>query len=176
MTRKKSESMDDEVRAEDVTAEDTDALKQTLAEEKEKAENYLSNWQRAQADFINYKKRTEQEKTEFSNVIRANVIYSLLPTLGDLERAFDSVPPEQAEESWVEGVRLIARNFRTTLEAQGVTQLKVLGEPFDPRIHEAVRQDKGKEGIVIEEIQKGYMLNDTLLRPAMVVVGKGEEE
>ena len=176
MTRKKSESMDDEVRAEDVTAEDTDALKQTLAEEKEKAEGYLSNWQRAQADFINYKKRTEQEKTGFSNVIRANVIYSLLPTLDDLERAFDSVPPEQAEESWVEGVRLIARNFRTTLEAQGVTQLKALGEPFDPRIHEAVRQDKGKEGIVIEEIQKGYMLNDTLLRPAMVVVGKGEEE
>ena len=123
-----------------------------------------------------HKKRTEQEKAEFSNVVRANVIYSLLPFLDDLERAFESVLPGQADESWVEGVRLIARNFRTTLDSQGVTQIKALGEPFDPRIHEAVRQDKGKEGIVIEEVQKGYMLNDTLLRPAMVVVGNGEEE
>jgi molecular chaperone GrpE len=174
MTRRKSENTGDEV-TEEMTIGDIDALKQALAEEKEKAENYLANWQRAQADFINYKKRTEQERAEFSNVIRANVIYSLLPFLDDLERAFESVPPELANESWVEGVRLIARNFRATLESHGVTRIKALGEQFDPRIHEAVRQDKGEEGVIIEEVQKGYMLNDTLLRPAMVVVGNGEE-
>ena len=73
-------------------------------------------------------------------------------------------------------ITIFDRKFRSYLEAQGLSQIKAVGEPFDPRFHEAVRQDKGKEGIVIEEIQKGYMLNDTLLRPAMVVVGNGEKE
>ena len=60
------------------------------------------------------------------------------------------------------------------MEAQGLTPIKALGEPFDPNSHEALRQDKGKEGIVIEEFQKGYMLGDRVLRPAQVVVGNGE--
>ena len=76
----------------------------------------------------------------------------------------------------MDGVSLIERKLRTSLEAQGLTQMKTLGEPFDPRFHEAVREDKGKEGIIIEELQKGYKLHDRLLRPTMVVVGNGEEE
>jgi molecular chaperone GrpE len=75
----------------------------------------------------------------------------------------------------MDGIRLIEQKFRASLEAQGLTPIKALGEPFDPRFHEAVRQDKGKEGIVIEEFQKGYMLGDRVLRPSKVVVGNGEE-
>ena len=71
---------------------------------------------------------------------------------------------------------LVDRKFRASLEAQGLTPIKALGEPFDPNFHEAIRQDKGKEGIVIEEFQKGYMLHDKLLRPAKVVVGNGSKE
>ena len=62
------------------------------------------------------------------------------------------------------------------MKAQGLTPIEALGKPFDPKFHEAVRQDKGKEGIVIEELRKGYILYDRLLRPTVVVVGDGEEE
>jgi molecular chaperone GrpE len=74
----------------------------------------------------------------------------------------------------VEGVRLVERKFKTILEGQGVKPICALGEPFDPKLHEALRHDKGKEGIVIQELQKGYTLNDKLLRPACVMVGNGE--
>ena len=135
----------------------------------------MANWQRAQADFINYKKRTEQERSDLSQTVKANVIYTLLPVLDNLERALEAVPSELEGNNWVEGIKLTVRNFESILEAQGVLPLKSVGEPFDPRWHEAVRQDKGKEGIILEEIQKGYILNDTLVRPSMVVVGNGEE-
>ncbi len=156
-------------------AEDIETLKQALAEEKEKAERYLANWQRAQADFINYKRRSEQEREDFNKFANATLMLSLLPVLDDLERALDSIPPRLAKLTWVDGIRLIERKLRTSLEAQGLTPIKALGEPFDPNFHEAVRQDKGKEGIVIEELQKGYKLYDRVIRPTMVVVGNGEE-
>jgi molecular chaperone GrpE len=149
---------------------------QALAEEKEKAEEYLANWQRAQADFMNYKRRTEQERAEFNSFANANLIRGLLPVLDDLERALEAVPPRYKKSDWVEGVRLVERKFKTSLEGQGVKPIKALGEAFDPNFHEALRQDAGEEGVVIEEFQKGYMLNDKLLRPSRVVVGNGEQE
>jgi len=161
---------------EEAVVEDIEVLKQTLAEEKEKAEGYLASWQRAQADFINYKRRSEQEREEISQFANATLMLSLLPILDDLERAFASVPPRLAKLSWVDGVRLIERKLRATLEAQGLSQIKALGEPFDPTVHEAVRQGEGKEGVVIEEIQKGYKFRDKVIRPSKVVVGKGEDE
>ena len=156
--------------------EDIEILKQALAEEKVKAEGHLANWQRAEADFINYKRRVEQEREEISKFANAMLIFSLLPILDDLERAFASVPPRLAKLSWLDGVRLIERKLRASLESQGLSDIKVLGEPVDPHLHEAVRQDKGTEGIVIEEVRKGYKLHDRVIRPAMVVVGSGEEE
>ena len=156
--------------------EDIEALKQSLAEERAKAEGYLANWQRAQADLINYKRRSEQEREELGKFANATFMYSLLPILDDLERAFASIPSKLTQLNWVEGIRLIGRKLQASLEAQGLSQIKAEGEPFDPNLHEAVRQDKGKEGIVIEELQKGYLLHDRLLRPTMVVVGNGEEE
>ncbi|MFC1981393.1 nucleotide exchange factor GrpE [Chloroflexota bacterium] len=157
-------------------AEDIETLKQALAEEKAKAEGYLANWQRTQADFVNYKRRVEQEREDFSKFANATLILGLLPILDGLERAFNSIPSRPAKQSWVNGIKLIGQNLRTSLEAQGLSQIEALGEPFDPELHEAVRQDKGKEGIVIEELQKGYKLHDKILRPPMVVVGNGEEE
>jgi len=156
--------------------EDIATLQQALAEEKEKTEGYLANWQRAQADFINYKRRIEQEREEFNKFANASLILGLLPILDDLERAFDSMPHKVTKHSWLDGIQLIERKFRATLEAQGAVPVKAMGEPFDPRFHEAIRQDKGEEGIVIAEIQKGYLLHDRLLRPAKVVVGTGEEK
>ncbi len=176
MQQDSEEALNSEAKLETVEVEDIEGLKQALAEEKKKAEDYLANWQRAQADFINYKRRTEQERQDFSRFANANLILSLLPVLDDLERALGSVPPTKlAQNSWLDGIKLIDHKLRTSLEAQGLKPIKSLGEPFDPNFHEAVRQDKGKEGIVVEEFQKGYMLGDRVLRPAKVVVGNGEE-
>jgi len=169
------ENLNSEAVPEVAEAEDIESLKQALAEEKAKAENYLASWQRTQADFINYKRRSEQDREEFSQFANAVLVLSLLPVLDDLERALAAIPPKSAKLPWVDGIRLIERKFRASLETQGLTPIKALGEPFDPNLHEAVRQDKGKEGIVIEELRKGYKLHDRVIRPAMVVVGNGEE-
>jgi len=176
MTQAKSEEgLNSEVEPE-VAEEDIGGLKQSLAEEKAKAEGYLSNWQRAQADFINYKPPSEQEKEEISQFANASLIFNHLPKLDDLERAFTSIPPHLARLTWADGIRLIERKLQASLEVQGLSPIKALGEPFDPKFHEAARHGKGKEGIVVEELQKGYKLHDRVIRPAMVEVGNGEEE
>ncbi len=169
------EGLNSEVEPE-VAEEDIGALRQSLAEAKAKGEDYLANWQRAQADFINYKRRSEQEREEVSKFANASLMFSLLPILDDLERAFTSIPPNLAQLTWVDGIKLIERKLQAGLEVQGLSQIKALGEPFDPNFHEAAMHSKGKEGIVIEELQKGYKLHDRVIRPAMVVVGNGEEE
>jgi molecular chaperone GrpE len=156
--------------------EDIEALKQALAEETARAEANLAGWQRAQADFINYKQRSEQEREESVKFANSLLMLNLLPILDDLERAFASIPARLAKLSWIDGVRLIERKLQANLEAQGLSPIKALGEPFDPNLHEATRQDKGKEGIVIEEVQKGYKFRDRVIRPSKVVVGNGEEE
>ena len=161
---------------ETIETEDIEGLKETLAQVKEKAEANLAGWQRAQADFINYKKRTEQEKEDLSKFANSVLILNLLPVLDDFERAFSSIPASMKKLSWLDGIKLIERKLWAVLEAQGVTPIEALGQPFDPQFHEAVRQDKGKDGIVVEEIQKGYMIDDRVIRPTMVVVGNGEED
>jgi molecular chaperone GrpE len=165
-----------EAEAEAGEIEDIESLKETLAEVKAKAEANLAGWQRAQADFINYKKRAEQEKQDLSKFANSVLILNLLPVLDDFERAFSSIPPKMGKLSWLDGIKLIERKLWAVLQAQGVSPIKALGEPFDPQFHEAVRQDKGKDGLVIEEVQKGYMLEDRVIRPTMVVVGNGEED
>ena len=160
----------------EVAEEDVATLKQALAEEKARSAEYLTNWQRAQADFTNYKRRSEQEKEEISRFANAVLMLGLLPILDDLERAFTSIPGKLAKLSWVDGIKLIERKFRASLEAQGLLPIKALGEPFDPKFHEAAMHGKGKEGMVIEELQKGYKLHDRVVRPSVVVVGNGEEE
>lgn len=178
MTQKESEetlNSKAEPETAEVKEEDVEGLKQALAEEKKKAEDYLASWQRAQADFINYKRRAEQERLDFNRFANANLILSLLPVLDDLELALSSMPNKSVKNSWVEGVKLVERKFKSALEAQGVTPIKALGEPFDPNFHEAVRQEKGKDGLVVEVLQKGYLLGDRVLRPSKVAVGSGEE-
>ncbi len=174
MVQPEPEERNSEIESGIAGTEKVEELKQALAEEKEKAENYLANWQRAQADFINYKRRSEQEREEQSKFAKSALILSFLPVLDDLERALASVPSELAEESWIDGVRLIERKALTELEAQGLSLIQALGEPFDPNLHEAVRQADGEEGIVIEEVQKGYMFQDRVIRPSRVVIGNGE--
>jgi len=157
-------------------AVDMETLQQALAEEKDKAEKYLANWQRTQADLDNYRKRAEQEKSEIIEFANKTLILNLLAILDDFERAFTSLPARLSNSSWTEGIKLIYNKFKTILGAQGLAEIKAKGEAFDPSLHEAAGQQEGEEGIIIEEIRKGYKFKDKLLRPSIVMVGKGQEK
>ena len=155
--------------------EDMSALERLLEEEKAKAQQYLANWQRAQADFINYRKRMEQERLDTVKFSNAMLVSSILPVLDDLERAFETVSSKLAGLTWVDGVKLIYRKLQAILEAQGLREIKAVGEEFDSRFHEAVLFVEGEEGKVVEEVQRGYMFHERVLRPAMVKIGKAKE-
>ena len=157
-------------------AEDLESVKKELEEAKEQAEKYLANWQRAEADFVNYKRRNEQERAEMAGFANANLIKDLLPVLDDFERALENISDDFDGPSWVEGVRLIYRKMRAVLEERGLSEVEAEGTAFDPNLHEAVMCVEGEEGRVCEEIQKGYRLRDRLLRPSMVTVGKESSE
>ena len=155
-------------------AEDLESLKEALEEAKEKAEKYLANWQRAEADFINYKRRSEQERADMAAFANAALITDLLPVLDDLERALENASDDLDTPTWVDGIRLIYRKLKAVLEDRGLLEIEAEGKDFDPNLHEAVMCVEGEEGKVCEEIQKGYKLRDRLLRPAKVKVGKEE--
>ena len=151
------------------------SIEEELAAEKQKAAEFLANWQRTQADFINYKRRTEEERAEFNSFANANLILGILPVLDDLERALEAIPARISKSEWAEGIRLVERKFQTILQGMGVIPMISIGETFDPNIHEALRQDSGPEGIITEEFQKGYLMGEKVLRPAKVVVGNGSK-
>lgn len=155
--------------------DETESLRKALGEEKEKAEKYLANWQRAEADFINYKKRNEQERAELASFANASLITDLLPVLDDLERALGNVPDGLDGVAWVDGVGLIYRKLKAVLEDRGLSEIEAEGKEFDPNFHEAVACVEGEEGRICGELQKGYRLRDRLLRPSRVTVGKEEE-
>lgn len=176
MDYKEEADMNGELAPEVTEEEDIDLLKKALAEEREKSAANYAGWQRAQADLINYKRRAEQEKEDVARYGNTCLIMGILPVIDDLERALGSVPENIAGNEWVEGIRLIERKLKSNMEAQGLSPIKAVGEPFDPNYHEAVMQGKGEDGMVIDEVEKGYMLKDRLIRPSKVIVGGGEEK
>jgi molecular chaperone GrpE len=152
---------------------DLEILRRTLGEEKDRAESNLKNWQRIQADFINFKRRSEQEKQDMKELANSALICNLLPVLDDLELALRSIPPRLTKIPWVEGIRLIERKFHAILEIHGVKPIRAKGKPFDPTLHEAAMNIQGKEGTVIKELKRGYKLRDRVIRPTTVAVGNG---
>ena len=154
--------------------ETIEGLKQSLADERAKAERYLANWQRAEADLINYQRRTEKEKAELADCTTRCVVQSLLPVVDDMDLAVASVPADMASTGWVNGIQLIQKKLVAFLESQGVVPIEAKEKPFDPRYHEAVMHSDGEEGVVLQELRKGYKLKDSVLRPSMVVVGSGK--
>ncbi len=148
-----------------------DSVEDELAAEREKAETYYKNWQRSAADFINYKRRVEQERSESSRLVSAALVINLLPVHDDLERAVATVDPALAGLTWVQGIVNIQRKFWQMLQAMGVSEAPAAGEMFDPAKHEAVARQPGEEGRVLHVVQKGYLLGDKVIRPASVIVG-----
>ena len=154
--------------------EDIESLKEALMQARQEAEKNLENWQRTQADFINYKRRSQQEREEVGQYTSSVLLCNLLPVLDDLERALGSIPRDLAKAPWVEGIRLIEHKFHDILKSQGVTPIKAKGKPFDPNLHEAAMRSEGREGIVVKELLKGYKLRDRVIRPTRVAVGSND--
>jgi molecular chaperone GrpE len=152
---------------------DVDSLKTLLEDERQKARSFMASWQRAAADFQNYKRRVEEERSETARFASAALMINLLPMIDDLERALMNVDTHLAGLTWVDGIRLIHRKFQAVLEMAGVQEIEADGETFDPARHEAVSQGPGEENKIVAVVQKGYRLGERVIRPAMVVVGNG---
>lgn len=130
--------------------------------------------QRERADFQNYRRRIEREKETLRPSITAEVMKRFLPVVDDFERAIGAIPADEKNKDWVVGILQIYRKFQNLLEAEGITILDPLGEPFDPNFHEAIGADEPTDecgsGHVSVVLQKGYIQGDKVLRPAMVRV------
>jgi len=140
-------------------------------------EELTNDLKRMTADFANFRKRNEAERTEFAKFAKADLIAKLLDVLDGYDRALSTVPDELTRQPWVEGMWLVERKLRKVLESEGLEPIDSLGEPFDPYLHQAVAhiESDEPEGTVIEEHQKAYRLHDRVIRPALVTVAKKKE-
>jgi molecular chaperone GrpE len=147
-----------------------------LAAKTQEVERLQERLLRLQAEFDNYKKRMAREKAEFLKFATEGVLLEFLPILDNLERAIASARAAAVNgEAVVDGIDMIARLFRSTLEKAGVKPMEAAGKPFDPGLHQAVAQvesSDGRDNVVVEEIQKGYLLEGRVLRAAMVKVSR----
>ena len=147
-------------------------LQKQLAEAQSQTAEYKDGWQRALADFQNYKRRVDAEKAETYHMAVSNIIKRFLPVLDDMERALAACPPGL---TWAEGIELIYRKLQDILVAEGLQRIQAEGQPFDPNFHEAITQEPAEgveSGHVIAVVRNGYMLGDRVVRPAQVRVAQ----
>jgi len=138
----------------------------------ESAKNY-DIYLRSQAEIDNLRKRHEREKQDWRKFANETLIKNILPSLDNLEKALEHAGNENAIQALREGIELTLQGLKDALSKSGVVEVRARGEAFDPCYHEAVSQvldDQAEPGTIVEELQKGYLLNDRLLRPSVVVV------
>jgi molecular chaperone GrpE len=144
-----------------------------LNEMRTKADEYLDGWQRARAEFANYKKRVDRDQAQVYQLAVSSIVKRYLDVVDDLERALKNKPQQGDGAVWAEGIELIYRKMLSLLESEGVKQMDAQGETFDPNLHEAISQEAHPEyqdGQIIEVIKQGYLLGDRVIRPALVRV------
>jgi molecular chaperone GrpE len=161
--------------AEQPASQELDQLRDELAHARAQAEEYLDGWQRARAEFANYKKRVEREQDQVYQTAAGAVIKRFLGVLDDLERALKNRPQSGEGAVWAEGIELVYRKLVSILESEGVTTMQIDGQMFDPNLHEAIiseDSDQHESGQIIDALQQGYLLGEKVLRPARVRVAK----
>ncbi len=170
--------LDEMRRMQEKEAEQEEKKKEKSAnkeEQKKKTDEYREMLQRLQADFENYKKRIEREKTEQQKYSCAHLIAKLLPVLDSFEMAIKNKNTSE-HERFAKGMELVYAQLHSLLKEEGLERIDALGERFDPYRHEALMQeDSEKENIVLEEFQKGYLLKDKVLRHSRVKIGRKKE-
>lgn len=152
-----------------------ESLKQRLEEKEKEAKESLDRLLRVAADFENYKKRAAKEKEEWTKFANEELIKSILPFIDNLERAVNHAEKVADTGVLIEGIRLTLKEIHKTLNRFGLTSFDSVGQLFDPERHEAmlmVETDQHEPNRVVEEFQRGYLLNERLLRPATVSVSK----
>ena len=154
-------------------------LQGELAETTSQADEYLTALQRERAEFLNYKRRTAEERERELGLAGEDLIRKVLAIADDFDRAIEARPESIAAEPWFEGVAAIDRKLRALLESEGVSPIAAEpGTTFDPREHEAIANVPGTgrpEGEIVEQVRRGYRLRDRVIRPALVAVaGAGE--
>lgn len=155
----------------------TGELEAQLAETKKQSDEYLDNWRRTMAEFQNYKRRAEKDKAEYAQYANQRLLKRLLDVLDSFGAGFKLIPAQFKNEPWVEGMRAVERQLLQILEQEGVTPIDAQGKEFDPNFHEAMIYEPAQgasEGQILDELQRGYMIQDRVLRPSRVKVAKGE--
>lgn len=170
------ESNKENLQAKPAAADETAGLKeenQPVAELAELKERHV----RLYAEFENYKKRVNKEREELVKYGNESLLYELLPVIDNLEMALKH-STDNNSEGLVKGVEITLREFQRTIEKFGLTPIPATGKPFDPAVHHAMSQVEKpdtEEGIVVDELRKGYMFRERVLRPSMVTVSKKAE-
>jgi molecular chaperone GrpE len=144
------------------------------------AEEYLAALQRERAEFLNFKRRTSEEREAMLGLAAEGLLSKVLAVADDFDRAVEARPAAIVEDPWVEGISAIDRKLRQLLESEGVRAIESApGTPFDPRLHEAIANVPASglpEGTIVDEVRRGYRLRDRVLRPALVAVAAGGPE
>ena len=138
-------------------------------------DEYLAGWQRARADFLNYKKEEIERLKKVMEYGSEELILKILPILDSIEKAESQIPLDFKDNEWVKGVLQVKGQLQDFFRKEGVEEIKTIGEKFDPNFHEALEKiqvENEKSGKVIKEIQKGYTLNNKVIRPAKVKITK----
>ena len=150
-------------------------LKDNNPADKEKIAELTETLQRLQAEFENFRKRTEKEKAEFVKYAKAELMQKLLPTIDTFEIALKST---KDNEKFVKGMEMVYAQFVSTLQSEGLKPIESAGKKFDPYLHEVMLKEKSDkdDGVVLEELQKGYMLNDRVLRHSKVKISERAEK
>jgi molecular chaperone GrpE len=154
---------------------DLTALQEKLAESEAKSAENLDGWQRAQAEFANYKKRVARDAEQLGADARVRVLKRYLEVMDDLDLALKNKPQAGDGADWAKGIELIYRKLNSFLETEGLTKIDPLGENFDANLHEAVTEEESAEydsGVITEVLRPGYMLGERVIRPAAVKVAK----
>lgn len=150
-----------------------EALMKRLGEAEAKVAEHLDGWQRAQAEFVNYKNRVQRDQETMRALMKGDIIKKFLPALDDLERALHNRPTDSGP--WVSGIELIQKKLQTILESEGIKRIEAEGQLFDPNFHEAISHETAEgveSGHVIAVVQNGYTLGDRVIRPALVRVAQ----
>ncbi len=169
---------EDVEQTESPTSREMEGISKLLDQEKRKGDEYLTRLKYLQADFENYRKRTERELREMEDFSTTRLVLKLLPVLDELELAA-AAKGEADSAAIFEGVAMVLKNLTGALEAEGLKPIDAIGKPFDPKLHEAmdtIEADRVGGDVVIEEIRKGYTFRHRLLRPSLVKVELGKRE
>lgn len=150
-----------------------EGLDEALSKKEEELDEVNTRLLRLQADFVNFRKRTEKEKEGLVNYGIESIVCELLPILDNFERAMESETDK--EDGFYQGIEMIQNQLINVLSNNGIKEIEALNKPFDPNYHHAVTIEESEdwaEGIILDVLQKGYMLNDKVIRPSMVRVAK----